>query len=71
MISADTDPVIDITQSDKLTFDNIIYKDGAALLFRISGERSNDITIRNTDASKAKEKILYELGASEKSVSMK
>lgn len=69
VISEDTNPVVDIIQSDKLVFDNITYKDGSELLFRVSGDRSNDISIRNTDASKAKEKITYELGASEKSVS--
>jgi rhamnogalacturonyl hydrolase YesR/polygalacturonase len=67
VISDETKPVIDVVQSDKLVFDNITYKDGAELLFRINGERSNSITIKNTDASKAKEKIKYELGASEKS----
>jgi polygalacturonase len=71
MISAETRPVIDIVQSDKLTFDNITYKDGSELLFRISGDRSNAINIKNTDASKAKEKITYELGATEKSVTIK
>lgn len=71
MISADTDPVIDVVQSDRLTFDNITYKDGSELLFRISGDRSNAINIKNTDASKAKEKITYELGATEKSVTVK
>jgi hypothetical protein len=40
-------------------------------LFRISGERSGNISIQKTDASKAKEKISYELGASEKSVTIK
>lgn len=69
MISAETNPVIDVVQSDKLVFDNISYKDGSELLFRISGDRSNNINIKNTDASKAKEKIVYELGATEKSVS--
>jgi len=68
IISAETNPVIDIVQSDKLVFDNITYKDGAELLFRVSGERSGGITIKNTDAAKAKEKIIYELGANEKSV---
>jgi polygalacturonase len=68
IISEDTNPVIDILQSDKLVFDNITYKDGSELLFRVSGERSNTIVIKNTDAAKAKEKISYELGASEKSV---
>jgi len=71
IISDETDPVIDIVQSDKLLFDNIHYKDGTELLFRISGERSNSINIKNTDASKAKEKVVYELGASEKAVTIK
>jgi len=68
IISAETNPVIDIVQSDKLVFDNITYKNGAELLFRVSGERSGSISIKNTDAAKAKEKISYELGANEKSV---
>jgi polygalacturonase len=71
VISWDTKPVIDVVQSDKLVFDNITYKDGAELLFRISGDRSGNININKTDASKAKEKISYELGASEKSVTIK
>jgi polygalacturonase len=71
IISDETDPVIDIVQSDKLLFDNINYKDGTELLFRISGDRSKSINIKNTDASKAKEKVVYELGASEKSVTIK
>ncbi len=71
VISEDTKPLIDVVQSDKLVFDNITYKDGSELLFRVSGDRSNTINIKNTDASKAKEKIVYELGASEKSVTIK
>ena len=71
MISAETNPVIDVVQSDRLLFDNISYKDGSELLFRISGERSKYIDIKSTDGSKAKEKVAYELGASEKSVTVK
>ena len=71
VISDETNPVVDIVQSDKLIFDNITYKDGSELLFRVNGDRSNNISIKNTDASKAKEKISYELGASEKSVTIK
>jgi polygalacturonase len=71
VVSAETKPVIEVVQSDKLVFDNIAYKDGAELLFRISGERSGNIRINKTDASKAKEKISYELGASEKSITIK
>ena len=71
VISAETDPVIDIVQSDKLVFDNISYKNGSEVLFRVSGERCNNISIKNTDATKAKEKITYELGATEKSIVIK
>jgi hypothetical protein len=71
IISAETDPVVDIVQSDNLLFDHITYKDGAELLFRINGDRSKNISIKNTDASKAKEKITYELGATEKSITIK
>ena len=71
IISKETDPVVDVVQSDNLSFDNITYKNGAELLFRINGERTKNITIKNTDASKAKEKITYELGATEKSLTIK
>jgi hypothetical protein len=71
IISENTNPVIDVIQSDKLVFDNITYKAGAELLFRVSGERSGNISIKNTDASKAKGKITYELGASEKAITIK
>ena len=69
--SKETTPVIDVVQSDNLNFENITYPNGSELLFRINGERSSSINIRKTDASKAKEKIAYELGASEKSVTIK
>jgi hypothetical protein len=52
-------------QSDKLTFDNITYKDGSKLLFRINGERTKELKIINTNADKAKQKISFELGATE------
>ncbi len=69
VLSNETNPVIDIVQSENLLFDNISYKSDAALLFQINGERTKNIAIKNTDASKTKEKIKYELGASPKSAS--
>jgi polygalacturonase len=66
VLSKETNPVIDVVQCDKMVFDNITYKEGAGLLFRVSGERSGSLTIRDTDASKAEKKISYELGASPK-----
>jgi len=71
LITKDSNPVVDLLNSDNLTFNKLIYKDGADLLFRIGGERTGKIAITNTDASKAKQKIQYEFGASEKSVTVK
>lgn len=70
VISKETNPVIDIVHSDHLVFDNIRYSNGAELLFRVNGERSKNISIRNTDASKGKTKIIYELGATDKSTTL-
>ena len=71
VVSKDSNPVVDVINSDNILFDKLTYKDGSELLFRVSGERSNGISIKNTDGSKAKAKISYELGATEKSVTIR
>ncbi|HLP39851.1 glycoside hydrolase family 28 protein [Lacibacter sp.] len=68
IISADTKPVIDILNSDNLSFDKITYKDGSEVLFRVSGDRNKNISIKNTNGANAKEKILFEFGANVKEV---
>ena len=68
VISRENNPVVDIIQSDNLVFDQLTYKKGSDLLFRVSGDRSSQITIRNTDATQAAKKITFELGATEKAV---
>jgi polygalacturonase len=68
LISKDTDPVIDITQSDNLHFDKLILGKDVKVPVRVSGERSNSIRFSNSTLSGSKGKILYELGATEKSV---
>jgi polygalacturonase len=71
IITEETDPVVDVLNSDNIVFDKLSYKEGTELLFRIGGDRTNGISIRNTDASKAKQKIQYEFGATEKMVTIK
>jgi hypothetical protein len=68
IISADTKPVVDILNSDNISFDKITYKDGSEVLFRVSGDRNKNITIKNTNASNAKEKLLLEFGADAKEI---
>jgi hypothetical protein len=68
ILSDETNPVVDVVNSDNIHLDKLFYKTGADLLFRIGGERTSKINIQNTDASKAKQKVIYEFGASEKSL---
>jgi len=68
LISKKTDPLIDIVQSENLVFDNITFGGDPELLFMVSGDRSGKINISKTDASKAKKKISFELGATDKSI---
>jgi hypothetical protein len=70
IISAETNPVVDVLNSDNITFDRLSYKDGSDLLFRIGGDRTSGISVRNIDPTKAKQKFQYEFGASEKMVTM-
>jgi polygalacturonase len=71
VISKDTSPVIDVIQSDKLVFDNISYKNESNLLFRLAGDRTSNIMVRNTDLSKTKQKVQFDLGAAENSLIIK
>jgi polygalacturonase len=71
ILSKQTNPVVDIVNSDHLTFDKLNYQKDAELLFRVGGNRVQHIQIENTDAGKAKQKIVYEFGASEQNVTIK
>jgi polygalacturonase len=71
ILRKETNPVVDIINSDHLTFDKLNYKKDSELLFRLAGDRTKNINISKTDASKAKEKIRYEFGATEQSVTFK
>jgi polygalacturonase len=71
ILSRQTKPVVDIINSDHLTFDNLTYKKDSELLFRLAGDRTKSISIQKTDASKAKEKIQYEFGATAEDVTIK
>lgn len=59
----DTNPVVDVTQSDALIFDKIITKAGSSLFFRFNGDKTKNIVIKNTDLNKASQPTSFELGA--------
>lgn len=66
LIAKETKPVISITNSNHLTFDGIQYGTKANVLFSVTGERSEDIKVTNTDLTKAHSKAEFSQGALEK-----
>ncbi|MDQ2769922.1 MAG: glycosyl hydrolase family 28 protein [Bacteroidota bacterium] len=60
LLSTDTAPVLEVQNSHNITFDGIHYPAGADLLLRVTGDRSKDIKLTNTDTKKAKRDV--ELG---------
>lgn len=71
LITANTDPVMNIHNSKNITLDKIGYKSGAELLMNITGEKTSKINVMNTDASKAKNKVQFNYGATAEALEMK
>lgn len=67
LITTNTDPVLNVHNSRNIVFDLMQYNQ-AELLLNISGEKSSNIKLKDTDASKAKQKIRFEYGATEKAL---
>lgn len=63
LYTTELNPVVDIINSDNISFDKLQYSNQAELLFRINGERSKPVKVTNTDDKKAKKAYSYELGA--------
>jgi len=68
LLVADTDPVINILNSNNISFDKLLFNEGAELLVNVKGERSSLIKLKNLDSSKVKNKIKADLGAKDNSV---
>ena len=63
-----TKPLINITNSNGVKFDNLRYGAGTEQLFNIAGKRSGNIQVINSDASKAKTKAEFKNGAESKAL---
>lgn len=68
LLVADTDPVINILNSNNISFDKLLFNEAAELLVKVKGERSSLIKLKNTDTSKAKNKVKAEPGVKENAV---
>lgn len=68
LVGKETDPLIDITQSDRLQFENITGSGTAPVIYRVNGDRSSGINIKTSTPQSTKPVVRFELGAIEKSV---
>lgn len=71
LITESSDPLVYLQNSSGIQFDNISYDKKADLLFSVNGERSKNIQVANTVPVVAKEKIVFNFGATSSSVVFK
>lgn len=71
LITQETNPVISIDNSSSVNLDNITYNPGRQLLFKVSGAKTEDIAVSNTDTKAAKNKVEFKDGATAKSITIK
>lgn len=64
LLTKESDPVMNIHNSQHIVLDRIQYNADADLLLNISGEKSKGIKLTNTDVKKAKKGIEFSYGAS-------
>jgi len=69
MLSKNTKPVAYILNSDNISINNLKYKDSADILAMVQGERTKAVSILNTDATKAKQKLVTGFGVTDALVS--
>ncbi|MDQ6610435.1 MAG: glycoside hydrolase family 28 protein [Bacteroidota bacterium] len=70
LITKNTDPVMNIHNSQNITLDKIGFAK-ADLLLKVTGEKSKNIALSATDVKKAKKGIEFGYGAKEDAVKMK
>jgi hypothetical protein len=65
-----TDPVLNIHNSQDIILVNIKYKEASELLLNVSGDKSKTISLTGTDTNKAKKAVDFTYGANKDAVKM-
>ena len=68
LVAKDTDPVMNIHNSQNITLNKITYNN-ADLLLNVSGEKSKGLKLLNTDVKKAKKSVEFTYGATDGALS--
>ena len=69
LISKETDPVINIHNSRKISFQKLGYND-AEVLLNVTGDKSQEISVKGADLKKSKRNLTVGFGATEAAVKM-
>jgi polygalacturonase len=67
----DTNPVANMHNSKNIFLNNFSYNDDATLLLKVTGDKSNNIKVTNTDTNKAKKSLELNYGADKNAVEIK
>ena len=59
LVPTNTNPVVDIQNSNNISFDRLEYPAESDLLFRVGGERTSNITVSHTNVGLAKQKTTF------------
>ncbi|GAA4381512.1 glycoside hydrolase family 28 protein [Hymenobacter koreensis] len=70
LLTKQTMPVMEVQNSKNITLDGIKYAPGAELLMRVTGDRSKDVKLVNTDTKQAKKSIEFGDKVSKKTVTV-
>jgi polygalacturonase len=65
LMTAETDPVLNIHNSRQIRLANIRFRSEAALLLNVSGDKSAEIRLLDTDSTKARQHVRFSYGARE------
>ena len=65
-----TDPVLNIHNSQDIQLVNIKYMDASEVLLNVSGDKSKTISLSATDVNKAKKAVDFTYGANKGAVKM-
>ena len=71
LITKISDPVVNINNSQEITFEKFTYNSGAKLLMNITGDKTKGIQVSQTDLTKAEQKVQFSYGATDSALKFK
>lgn len=71
LITTNSDPVVNINNSQDITFEKFHYNSGTKLLMNITGDKTKRILVSQTDLTKTNQKVQFSYGATDSALQFK